>query len=194
MTPRDRKPEPETSEAALDLEHELPPAEPDDGTATNSAPAVTAAPLDEAERARAERDALYDRLARLQAEFENYRKRAQREQAEYREYAVASALKSLFPILDSLERALQTKSDAAELRAGVELILRQFHDTLAKLGVQPVEAIGEIFDPAQHEAIEMVDRTDVPDHQIVEELQRGYKIKDRLLRPAMVRVARNPKG
>ena len=169
------------AERELDLAHEL-PAAPSDELG------------DELQRARVERDALYDRLARLQAEFDNFRKRAQREQADFRQYALADAAKSLLPILDSLERAVHSGSAAAELRSGVELILRQFHDTLAKLGVQAVEAKGQPFDPNVHQAIEMVDRSDVPDHQVIDELQRGYRIKDRLLRPAMVRVARNPKS
>lgn len=198
MTARNIKSEVEQAsgsglERELDLAHELPAAEAerdDDG-----APAASAELRgDELQRTRAERDALYDRLARLQAEFDNFRKRAQREQADFRQYALADAAKSLLPILDSLERAVHSGSGAAELRSGVELILRQFQDTLAKLGVQAVEAKGQPFDPNVHQAIEMVDRGDVPDHQVIEELQRGYRIKDRLLRPAMVRVARNAKG
>ena len=93
--------------------------------------------------------------------------------------------------LDSFERALQTKSETADFRGGVELIYKQLQDALAKLGVKPVAAKGQPFDPHQHEAIEMVETTEVPDHEVIEELQRGYKYKDRLLRPAMVRVAKN---
>ena len=81
----------------------------------------------------------------------------------------------------------------SELRDGVELIYKQLHDALAKLGVQPVPAKGETFDPRVHEAIELVETDKAPDHQVLEELQRGYKLKDRLLRPAMVKVANNPK-
>ena len=96
------------------------------------------------------------------------------------------------PVLDSFERALQVKSDPADFRSGVELIYRQLQDALTKLGVRAIPAKGEPFDPHVHEAIEMVETTDAPDHQVLEELQRGYKIKDRLLRPAMVKVAKNP--
>jgi molecular chaperone GrpE len=180
------KPDFDDQGVQLDVEHELPAAE-DDGS-SQTAP-VSA---EELERLKAERDALYDRLARLQAEFDNYRKRAAREQADFREYAVADAAKLLLPILDSLERALLTAADADDLRPGLELILRQFHDTLAKLGVQAIDAKGKLFDPNQHQAIEMVETTEVPDHHVIEELQRGYRMKGRLLRPAMVRVARNP--
>jgi molecular chaperone GrpE len=84
-------------------------------------------------------------------------------------------------------------NQANEFRSGVELIYKQMQDALAKLGVRTVPAKGEAFDPRVHEAIEMVETTDVPDHQVVDELQRGYKLKDRLLRPAMVKVAQNPK-
>ena len=101
-------------------------------------------------------------------------------------------VKSLLPALDSFERALQTKSEGGDLRSGVELIYKQLQDALAKLGVRPIPAKGELFDPHYHEAIEMVETTAAPDHEVLEELQRGYKFKDRLLRPAMVKVAKNP--
>jgi len=180
--------------AGLDLEHELPPADGDEGT-SESAVSVAAGDASDAgaelQKLRAERDSLLDRLARAQAEFENARRRASKEQQDFRDYAVADAVKSLLPVVDSLERALQVKSDAAELRAGVELIYKQLQAALAKLSVHPVVSKGEAFDPRFHEAVEMVETTDAPDHQVVEELQRGYKFKDRLLRPAMVKVARN---
>src|ERR1700678_1240077 len=145
-------------------------------------------------RLRAMRDGLVDRLARLQAEFDNARKRAVREQQDFREFAAADAIKNFLPILDSFERALKAGGDATDFRDGVELIYRQFQDALQKAGVQPIVALGQPFDPRIHEAIEMVDTTEVADHHVLEELQRGYKYKDRLLRPAMVRVARNARG
>ena len=148
--------------------------------------------VSEVEKLRAERDTLVDRLARMQAEFDNARKRAAKEQQEFRDYAAADAIKSLLPVLDSFERALRAGSDGAEFRSGVELIYKQLQTALEKLSLQPIKAQGEVFDPHVHEAIEMVDTADAPDHQVIEELQRGYKIKDRLLRPAMVKVARNP--
>jgi molecular chaperone GrpE len=180
----------------LDLEHELPPAE-DQTQETSPVPASTSVPEaeSETEKLKAERDALLDRLARLQAEFENARRRAAREQQEYREYAIADAVKSLLPILDSFERALHVSaSDGNDIRPGVELIYKQLQDSLAKLGVNPIPAKGQTFDPHLHQAIEMVDTEEAQDHQVLEELQRGYKLKDRLLRPSMVKVARNPKS
>ena len=180
----------------LDLDHELPAAE--NESQENSAagsPSVSAEPDSELQRLKAERDTLIDRLARSQAEFEDARKRAVREQQDYRDYALSDIVKSLLPILDSFERALHTSSkDGTDLRSGVELIYKQLLDALSKSGLRPVPARGEPFDPHLHEAIEMVDTDEVEDHHVLEELQRGYKLKDRLLRPAMVRVARNPKS
>lgn len=144
-------------------------------------------------RVQAERDALFDRLARQQAEFENLRKRSAKEQADFRDYAVADTVKQLIPILDSFDLALKaaTKSNEGDLRKGVELIRKQMDEVLTKLGVQPIAAKGEPFDPRFHEAIEMVESSDVKDNHVLDELQRGYKLKDRLLRPAMVRVAKS---
>ena len=177
-----------------DLEHELPPAEQDGFEERESAAAETQpSAKDELEKIRAERDSLFDRLARLQAEFENYRKRAQREQGEFRDYALADAVRSLLPVLDSLDLALKNSAgENSELHSGVELTRKQFADALGKLGLREIAAQGEIFSPQWHQAVEMVATEDLPDHQIIEELQRGYKLKDRLLRPAMVRVASNP--
>jgi molecular chaperone GrpE len=141
----------------------------------------------------AERDALLDRVARTQAEFDNYRKRSAREQADFREYAVADAVKTLLPVVDSFDLALRApgSGDDTELRKGVELIRKQLDEALARLGVKPVPAVGEVFDPRVHEAVEMVETAEAEDNHVIAELSRGYKIKDRLLRPAMVRVARN---
>jgi len=161
---------------------------------TESMSSRTSGDGSELQKVQVERDMLVDRLARLQAEFENARKRSAREQQEFREYAVADAIKALLPSLDSFERALQTSArDKSEFRSGVELIYKQLQDALQKLGLRAIPAKGEPFDPRLHEAIEMVETSDVDDHQILEELQRGYKLKERLLRPAMVKVAHNPK-
>jgi len=181
--------------AALDLERELPVSS--DGadetqSGADSATGSLSGAATEFQKVKSERDSLLDRMARMQAEFENARRRTVKEQQEFRDYAAADALKSLLPVVDSLERALLTKSDATELRNGVDLIYKQLQTALAKLSVHPIASKGETFDPHYHEAIEMVETSDAPDHQIVEELQRGYKFKDRLLRPAMVKVARNP--
>src|SRR5882724_628709 len=184
------KSEAESRGPALDVDHELPAGE-------AGAPEASSGPApaqSELQKVQAERDSLYDRLARQQAEFDNFRKRASREQQEFRQYAVSDALKQFLPVLDSFDRALAVSNDGGEekLRSGVELVRKQMLDTLARLGVTPIEAEGSVFDPQIHEAIEMVDTRDAKDNHVMSELQRGYRLKDRLLRPAMVRVARNP--
>ena len=186
---------PESERQAVDAEHELPPAEEDGfeesaaaAEATGDAPAAE----DELARVRMERDQLLDRMARQQAEFENARKRAAREQRDFKDYAVTEAVQSLLPVLDSFERALKT-APQGEFRDGVELIYKQLADALARLGVRAIAAKGEPFDPRHHEAVEVVESTAVPDHHVLEELQVGYMLKERLLRPAMVRVAKHPK-
>ena len=186
----------EVNSQGLDLEHELPAADNEmQERAESGIAAQPEEPESELQKVRAERDTLLDRLARLQAEFENARKRAVREQQDYREYAVSDTVKSLLPILDSFERALQVSgNNGNDLRSGVELIYKQLQDALVKLGLRQIPAKGEPFDPHLHEAIEMVDTDEVEDHHVLDELQRGYKLKERLLRPAMVRVARNPKS
>jgi molecular chaperone GrpE len=189
------------TEVNLDLDRELPAAEDEEtGPISITGKAADESAASETEKLRAERDALLDRLARLQAEFDNARKRAMREQQEFREYAAADVIKNFLPILDSFERALKAGGDANsnsnsnEFRNGIELIYRQFEDALQKIGVQPIVSVGQPFDPRVHEAVEMVDTTEIPDHHVLDELQRGYKYKERLLRPAMVRVARNARG
>ena len=182
----------ELEEQQLDAEHELPSSDGSpDSPAGGSEPGK--AHISELDKLRAERDTLVDRLARMQAEFDNARKRAAREQQDFRDYALADTIKTLIPVLDSFDRALQSSPQKSEFHAGVELIHKQLQDALAKLGVQPISAKSQQFDPRFHEAIEMVETDEANDHEVLEELQRGYKLKDRLLRPAMVRVARNPK-
>lgn len=179
----------------LDAEHELPASDDanDQSSATGVPRSEATSHVSESQKLKVERDALVDRLARLQAEFENARKRGEREQQEFREYAVADAVKALLPSLDSFERALSTEADTTEFRNGVELIYKQLYDALLKMGLRPIPAEGEPFDPRFHQAVEMVNTTEAKDHQVLEELQRGYKFKDRLLRPAMVKVAQHPK-
>jgi len=189
----------EAKTARLDLEHELPSADEGESspatsaTETSTAAAAETSPLaTELQKVRAERDTLLDRLARAQAEFENARRRAVKEQQDFRDFATADAIKSLLPVMDSFERALRAESAPGEFRSGVELIYKQLQDALAKLGVRAISAQGEPFNPHYHEAIEMVETSKAPDHEVLEELQRGYTFKDRLLRPAMVKVAKNP--
>ncbi|HEV2274599.1 MAG TPA: nucleotide exchange factor GrpE [Acidobacteriaceae bacterium] len=152
-------------------------------------PAVS---VEEFERLKADRDQLFDRLARLQAEFENARKREARERADFRDFAVANAVEQFLPVLDNFQLALGASGSADQLRAGVDLIVKQMEEVLRSLNVQPVEATGAKFDPRVHEALETVERHDLADNQVLDEVRRGYRIRERLLRPALVRVVSNP--
>ena len=183
----------EYREQEMDVEHELPPSDGSEDQPSPGAEQAQGERVSEVEKLRAERDVLVDRLARMQAEFDNARKRAQREQQDYRDYALSDIIKTLIPVMDSFDRALQSSPEKSEFHLGVELIHKQLLDALTKIGVQPISAKGQQFDPRFHEAIEMVDTGDAKDNEVIDELQRGYKLKDRLLRPAMVRVARNSK-
>ena len=180
----------ELDNTPVDVEHELSQGDPSSDTSTGTQETK----VSEVEKLKSENALLLDRVARMQAEFENFRKRSQREQVEFREYAMSDTLKQLLPILDSLDRALKTEGmSVADFHSGIELIDRQFHDVLTRLGVEPIAAQGQPFDPNLHHAIQMVETTEVPDHHVLDELQRGYRLRDRVLRPAMVRVAQNSK-
>jgi molecular chaperone GrpE len=146
----------------------------------------------EVDRLKQERDQSIERLARLQAEFENARKRDARERADFRDFAVSGAVEQFLPVLDNFQLALNSSGSLEQLRGGLELVVKQMEEVLRSLNVQPVEAVGARFDPRVHEALESIDRTDLPDHQVLDEVRRGYRIKDRLLRPALVRVVNNP--
>jgi molecular chaperone GrpE len=148
---------------------------------------------EEFEKLKAERDQLLDRLARLQAEFENARKRGERERVEFRDYATGNVVEQFLPVLDNFELALKHDSTAEQLRKGVELIVKQMHEILRQLQVNKVATVGEEFDPRLHEALGAVERDDLPDQHVAEEVRPGYKLRDRLLRPALVRVAHNSK-
>jgi molecular chaperone GrpE len=162
-------------------------------TAASTAVAETTTGLhEECDRLRTERDGLVDRLARLQAEFDNARKREQRERADYRAFAVADAVEQFLPVLDNFKLALNSNGTAEQLRTGVELIAKQMDEVLRSLNVTAVETVGQPFDPRVHEALESVERRDLPDHQVIDEVRRGYRIKERLLRPALVRISVNP--
>jgi molecular chaperone GrpE len=174
-----------------------PPAEPIDGAGVDSQDTAQAGGGEtqlqgEVDRLKAERDQLVDRLARLQAEFENARKREQRERTDFRDFAVSGAVEQFLPVLDNFQLALGSSGSVEQLRAGIELIVKQMEDVLRSLNVQPVESVGARFDPRVHEALESVDRNDLPDHEVLEEVRRGYRIRDRLLRPALVRIVNNP--
>lgn len=141
---------------------------------------------------RRERDDLYDRLLRMTAEFDNYRKRTDRERRELSEAAGADLIRDLLPVVDDLERALAAPAEAgsASYRNGVELIRRQMLDVLRRRGVEPLEVVGADFDPLWHEAIADEPANGRRDGEIIAEVRRGYRIGSRLLRAAMVKVAK----
>ena len=165
-----------------------PDAEPADAPGTES-PAAAADPSE----LQKQRDDFYERLLRKTAEFDNYRKRTERERVQLSEAAAADLLTELLPLVDDLERALKADggSDGAEaIRRGVELIHKQLLDTLRKRGVRPVEALGADFDPHFHMAVAHEPAAGRREGEVIEEYRRGYMLGDRLLRPAMVKVAK----
>jgi molecular chaperone GrpE len=170
-------------------ENTAPDVAPDGEPMAADAPDAKAAPVEALQR---EKDALQDRLLRTAAEFDNYRKRMERERREFSEYAAADVLKDLLPILDNFERALQAPAtpETDSLRKGIELIHKQMLDLLRKRGVKPIEALGAEFDPNFHQAVIHEASADHREGEVMEELQRGYLLGERLLRPAMVKVAK----
>lgn len=147
----------------------------------------------EYEQIKGERDQLLDRMARMQAEFDNARKRAERERVEFRDIATGNVVENFLPVIDNFQLALSATGSADQLRSGVALIVKQMEETLQKMQVNAIPAVGEPFDPRVHEALGSVEREDMPDQHVAEEIRRGYRLRDRLLRPALVRVAHNSK-
>ena len=153
---------------------------------------ASAAEADQLVELHREKDALQDRLLRTAAEFENYRKRADRERRDRADAAVADAIEELLPIIDNLELALEAPvgSDAEVYRKGVELIHRQMTEVLRKRGVAPIQTVGADFDPHFHQAVTHEVSAEHKEGEVMEELRRGYMFGDRLLRAAMVKVAK----
>ena len=186
-------------EPGIDPAAELPAPEMNEveapAAAVEETPARAAEPVsrEEYDKLKAERDQLLDRLARLQAEFDNARKRTERERQEFRDYAVGNVVEQFLPVLDHFQLALKATGSVEQLRSGVELIVKQMEDVLRQMQVQPVPTEGEPFDPRVHEALGSIERDDLPDQHVAEEIRRGYRLRDRLLRPALVRIAHNPK-
>ncbi len=167
------------------------PVEQGEVIVAEEAPATV--PAEQFDALKAERDALFDRLARLQAEFDNARKRQEREKQEFRDYATGNVVEQFLPVVDNFALALTASANAEQLRQGVELIVKQMDEVLRGLGVTVVPTVGEEFDPRVHEGLGTVEREDLPDHTVAEEIRKGYKIREKLLRPAMVRINSNPK-
>lgn len=135
----------------------------------------------------------YSRLQRLQAEFDNFRKRSQKEKEDTLKYASERIIEAMLPVLDNFERAVASSQSSQDFKAfsqGVEMILKQMKSGLEKEGLTPIEAVGQPFDPKLHDAVLQVDSEDYPENTVVEELQIGYYLKDKVLRPSMVKVSR----
>ena len=153
-------------------------------------------PASQLQAVTAERDQLRDLLLRRQAEFENFRRRTENERADFARYAGMETVRALLPVLDDFERALQAAPEMegpdAEFLKGIEIIRQRLVDILGKAGLEPIESVGKPFDPNVHHALESVETEDAEDHTVLEEWQKGYNFKGRLLREAMVRVAVRP--
>ena len=155
--------------------------------ATDPAPALA----DEIVELRKERDSLHDRLLRQAAEFDNYRKRIERERKDTAQMAAVDFVQELLPVIDDFERALQTDAPGADsYRQGLEIIHRALMDMLRKRGVTPIDAVGTQFDPQVHQAVAYEEAPDRQDGEVMEQFTRGYRLGDKLVRPAMVKVAK----
>lgn len=162
----------------------------DEGAATSAADAAPGF-ADEIVELRKERDSLQDRLLRQAAEFDNYRKRQDRERKEWSQMAAIDFVQDLLPVIDDFERALRSDAAGAEsYRQGLEIIHRALIDMLRKRGVTPIDAVGTAFDPQIHQAVAYEDAPDRRDGEVIEQFTRGYRLGDRLVRPAMVKVAK----
>jgi molecular chaperone GrpE len=191
------KPNAEATPAAEDSE--LAPDQPGEADSSPLASSEAETPIAEPfvptekfEALQREKQELYERLLRKQAEFENFRKRTEREKQDFYDYALTGFIQGLLPILDGLERGLLSVSEGEtveDYKKGIELILKQLRDHLASAGVQPIRATGKMFDPNFHQAVMREESPVLPENEIVEEMQRGYTLKERLLRPSMVKVA-----
>ncbi|HZU26742.1 MAG TPA: nucleotide exchange factor GrpE [Bryobacteraceae bacterium] len=160
-----------------------------DETASGDGVATMEALAAERDRLIAESQDLQDRLLRRQAEFENFRRRAERERADILEYASTDTVRSLLPIIDDFERALKVESADKEYVRGMELIYNRLSEALKKLGLEPIEAVGQMFDPNLHHAVDREETQEHEDQKVLDEYQRGYYFRGKLLRPAMVKVA-----
>jgi molecular chaperone GrpE len=147
---------------------------------------------EERDRLAAEKADLQDRLLRARAEFDNARRRAERERSDFLQFAAMDLVKQLLPMLDDFERALKVETADRNYAKGVELIYQRLYETLKRMGLDPIETAGRKFDPNVHEAVQREQTEDAEDQAVLEELQRGYNFRGKLLRPAWVKVAVRP--
>jgi molecular chaperone GrpE len=139
-----------------------------------------------------EKSELQERVLRSRAEFDNFRKRAERDRSDFLQFASMEMVREILPILDDFERALKVETADKEYAKGVELIYQRLFETLKRLGLEPIDTSGKLFDPNIHEAVLREQTEDAEDQAILGELQRGYNFKGKLLRPAWVKVAVRP--
>jgi molecular chaperone GrpE len=167
----------------------------DDGASTSEGAVEMAAESDELAMAIAERDDLRDKLLRAHAELENYRKRVQREREEDRRYAAGPLARDLLPVFDNLQRAIAAAGKGGsveDLRQGVEMVVQQAREVLAKHDIQAIAAAGEPLDPNRHEAITQIPSAEHPPLTVLQEVETGFMLHDRVLRPTKVIVASAP--
>ena len=161
----------------------------------DAAPEAAAAPSDPLADALEENKRIRDQLLRMAADFDNFRKRSRREVSDATERGREEVLKELLPVFDGLERAADHAKSATEMSAltdGIDRVIKLFVDTLAKIGVEKLEARGQAFDPSVHEAIQQLETPDMPPGRVAHQVQAGYKMGGRLVRPCMVVVAKAP--
>ena len=175
----------DTGESVEEIEREMNAAAQEAAAASEppEPPAAEARPVDD------ETAQLRDRYLRLLADFENFRRRGEREKADFYKYALAGVLKDLLPVLDNFDRALDHAAEGDDFHKGVLLIYKQLFDVLEKHGLKPIDEVSVPFDPNIHEAVIREEDPAVPSHTVTAVLQKGYFLHDRLLRPAMVKVA-----
>ena len=178
----------DSGETLEQIEHEMEVAA-KQAAGEPAAPAQPQAAPQPAAASSAEADEFKDRYMRTLADFENYRKRADREKSDFYKYALQGVLKELLPILDNFDRALEHAEEGDDFHKGVLLIYKQLLDVLRKNGVKPIDEAGVKFDPNIHEGVIREDDASVPSQTVTAVLQKGYFLHDRLLRPAMVKVA-----
>lgn len=165
---------------------------PDDNVPAETPDGQLAAVTADRDQLAAEKADLHDRLLRARAEFDNARRRAERERSDFLQYAGMELVRDILPVLDDCERALKVETTDRDYAKGVELIYQRLFETLKKIGLEPIAAVGRQFDPNLHQAVERVETDEAEDQSILGEFQRGYNFRGKLLRPAMVRVAVKP--
>jgi len=169
-----------------------------EGSAPTDLSGVSAEQLEELRKRAAKADEHWDRLLRTTADFDNYKKRAAREKQDTAKFANESLLQKLIPVLDSFDMALAAASQAAQaqavesLQAGITMVHQQLKSALAEAGLEEVDASAKTFDPNLHEAVSQRETAEAPEGQVVQQLRKGYKLRDRLLRPATVIIAKHP--